>query len=474
MNDLQPRQSWGFAEVLRLSWPAGLSMLNATLMRFVDGWMVSRLGYETSAAQFNAGLTSFVPESFAMGVLIVVNTYVSQNFGAGRFRRCGQYAWAGFLLALGYCVLVAPAAVFAPQIFDLFPKEGHTDFIRQQETMYFRYMILAIFFTLTARPIEQFFFGIHRPRVVLAASLLANGLNLLGDYVLIFGMWGFPKMGLEGAAIATVASWGLMLAILLMVFLSPSIHRRYATRGLRLVRGRQMKDLLKIGWPAGVQFVNDILPWMIFTGVIVAWFGPDHFAASTFAMRWMPLSFMPAVGIGIATTALVGRYIGEGRPEMSKKRVHAALLTAMIYMGVCATAFLVFGRDMVRIFATIDPEFATLGPVEAAEQLETIVRIGGQVMICAAVFQLFDAVGIVYIGALRGAGDTLAPMIVTVLASWGLTIGGGIAVARHVPQLASIGPWIAASAYVVVLGIVLAWRFESGAWRKIHLLDGKK
>jgi MATE family multidrug resistance protein len=101
---------------------------------------------------------------------------------------------------------------------------------------------------------------------------------------------------------------------------------------------------------------------------------------------------------------------------------------------------------------------------------DRIVRIGGNVMICAAAFQLFDALGIVYIGALRGAGDTRWPMAVSIACSWAVFVGGGIAVVNLLPQLTSLGPWLAASGYIILLGALLAWRFESGAWRRIDLL----
>lgn len=467
MTDLRDdKPMWGIGEVLALSWPAGLSMLNSTLMRFVDAILVAQLGPDTSGAQFIAGMTAFVPESLATGMLLVVNTYVSQNFGAGRHQRCGRYAWAGLYLALGFCCLIAPLALFARPLFACY---GHPPHLQDMEVLYFRYMVVSIFFTLTSRPLEQFFYGIGRPRVVLAASLVANGLNLLGDIVLIFGKLGFPALGLEGAAIATTASWGVLVTIELLFFLSGSMNARYTTRRVRSARWSDCMDLIRIGWPAGVQFINDVLPWAVFTGKIVNIFGVQHFVASTVAMRWMPLSFMPAVGIGVASTTLVGRYVARGRPDLACRRAHAALIAAMVYMGLCGLAFWLLRYPMMKLFVTL-PGVADLTAAQMQQYADEVIRIGGSVLICAAIFQLGDAIGIVYIGALRGAGDTLWPMTVTVILSWCLTIGGGYAMAGLLPSLGSIGPWIAASAYVIVLGVFVAWRFETGAWQKINLL----
>jgi MATE family multidrug resistance protein len=190
--------------------------------------------------------------------------------------------------------------------------------------------------------------------------------------------------------------------------------------------------------------------------------GTEHLAGTTAAMRYMGISFMPAVGIGVAATAIVGRYIGQGRPDLARRRVHVAVSAAMVYMGICGVLFTIFRYPLVRFFVHVSPD--------QAMNAEVIVGIGAKVLVCAAVFQLFDAIGIVYIGALRGAGDTRWPMVVTMALSWGLVIGGGVAAVLLLPQLTSLGPWIAASLYVVVLGGVMGWRFEGGAWRKIDLL----
>ena len=265
------------------------------------------------------------------------------------------------------------------------------------------------------------------------------------------------------------AAPSLLMGIMASVFFSRDIHRSFATRSRRSVGWRQCRDLLKVGYPPGLQFANDVLSWSIFVSVLVGAFGRIHLTACTAAMRWMPLSFMPAVGIGIATTALVGRYIGEGSPDVARRRAHLALRLALAYMGLCAAAFWLFRRPMVAIFVKIDPS-AGLTSAQAAEQAAEIVRIGGWIMICAAVFQLFDAMAIVYIGALRGAGDTFWPMVATIVLSWLVIVGGGYAMVCFLPHLKSIGPWIAAATYVILLGVLMAWRFESGAWRRIDLL----
>jgi MATE family multidrug resistance protein len=469
MNSHRDAQTSPIVEVLRLSWPASLAMLNSTVIKFIDGLMVSYVSPAALGAQFLGGMFAFIPESFAMGMLTVVNTFVAQNFGAGRFRQTGLYAWAGLLAALAFAVVIAPAALAAGPIFSVF---GHPADVLALETTYFRYMAVSVLLTLPARVLEQFFFGIHRPRIVLVGSILASVVNVGANYVLIFGHLGFPAMGLEGAAIGSVLAWSLQLLVLVCVFLSGPLRRQFATHLPGAVRPSHVWQLLRIGWPAGLQLCNDISSWSLFAAWLVGRFGTAHLAATTIAMRYTGLSFMPAVGIGVATTALVGRSIGKGRPDAARRQTHAAILTAMVYMGLCAAAFGLLRHEMVSLFVPLT--VSDLSADQAREMADQIVQIGGAIMIWVAIFQLFDAVGIVYIGALRGAGDTFWPMVVSIALSWGLVVGGGAVMVHFLPQFTSVGPWITASLYVIALGVVMAARFESGAWRHIDLLGWRE
>jgi MATE family multidrug resistance protein len=183
----------------------------------------------------------------------------------------------------------------------------------------------------------------------------------------------------------------------------------------------------------------------------------------------MGLSFMPAVGVGIATTALVGRRIGQGRRDRARRAARSGLLAAMIYMGLCGLAFWLLRVQMIRFFLAL-PGSGPAAAARAGPLAEEIVRVGSWILVFAAVFQLFDAASIVYVGALRGAGDTRWPMVATILMSWSITLGVGAAAVVWLPHWGSLGPWVAASLYTCALAVVLAWRFESGAWEKIDLL----
>ncbi|MHC4717553.1 MAG: MATE family efflux transporter [Planctomycetota bacterium] len=467
---------WGVGEVLGMALPVAAGMVGNTVMQFIDGLMVANLvGYDALSAHFVSAILSFLPAAVAMGTLSVVNTFVSQNLGAGRGRRCGQYAWHGLYLAVLLALLALPLAAVGPKLFAglsaLIARWGGQAAAPKElalQTMYFRYMIVGMPLMLMGRSMGQFFFGIHRPWVVMVIILLAVGVNVGANYVLITGAGPFPPLGLEGAAIGTIIAWAFGLVLALGWFLRGEYDRQFRTRSGWRFRVRFCRDILRVGWPAGMHFGLDIMAWSIFNSVLVAYFGPIHKAASAAAVRYMHVSFMPTVGIGIACTALVGRYIGRGRPDLARRRARASVGIAVVYMGLCGVAFWLFRYPLIETF--IRWQVGGPGVAHGAAVQDEIIRIGSMVLICAAVFQCFDAVGIVFAGALRGAGDTFWPMVITFVMAWTIIVGGGAAMIRWLPQLQSIGPWVAASVYVIILGMVMAWRFECGAWQRIDLL----
>lgn len=459
---------WGLGEVLELAWPAGVSMLNGTIMMFVDGMMVARLGPHALSAQFVGGIMAFVLTSLCLGLLTVVNTFVSQNLGAGQEKRCGQYVWAGLVIALSYSLVMQFGHFLAGPLFGAF---DHAPEVQELEGIYFHYILSGMGIFLASRVLEQFIFGIGRSRIVLITSMIGNVFNVFANYTLIFGKFGFPAMGVKGAAIGTIAGASLMLLILFAVFLSSKMDERFATRNAGAMKISECLQILKIGIPAGVQLCNGVLCWGIVTGYLVGFFGTLHLAANTAAVRYLSMSFMPAVGISVATTALVGRYIGMGRFDLARKRTHVAALTAMAYMGLCGLGFWIWRYELIEFYIRYNPN--TVASPEQIAQGDEIIRIGGRLMLCAAIFQIFDAIAIIFTGALRGAGDTFWPMIITMVMTWTLHTGLGVLLVKFLPQLESIGPWIAVGVYIIILSITLAWRFESGAWEKINLL-GKK
>lgn len=439
-------------ELLSLAAPTIAQMASYTVMQFCDTWMLSLVGVAEATAAGLAGLVVFTVMSFGVGCLMVVNTLVSQSFGREDRAGCGRYLWQGIWFAIGFGLLVLPTVFAAGPMFRAF---GHEPHLAALEAEYFIIVFSAVVIRLTTMALGQFLLAIGRPNITLMAALAAVVINLLGNYLLIYGKLGFPRWGVAGAAWATNVGVCLECAILAAVVFGPKLRKIYHTFDWPL-RRPAMRTLLGIGVPSGAQVVAEVSAWSLFSLWILNFFGTAAIAANNFMMQYMKMSFMPAIGVSAAVTALVGRYIGRGRPDLSMRRAHLGYIVTAAYMVACGILFFVFRDPLMRLF-TDDPE---------------VRRIGRMLLIFAAFYQILDATYIIYIGALRGAGDTRMPAIIAGALCWVFCVGLAWTVARFFPWTGLIGLWSVVSVYGLVLGLFLFVRFMRGGWKSIQLDGG--
>lgn len=463
-------------EMLHIAAPTVLGMLSYTVMQFVDKFFCSKLGVEELAAAGNGGVAAWFPCSVMAALLGVINTFVSQHLGAGRPERGSAYAWAGLWMStLMWAVVLLPYAWYLPEVFStmrhLAGVEDVNEKVRALEVDYARVLLAGMVFSLWARGLSQFFYGMHRPMVATVGVIAGNLVNFVLTYALVFGKWGFPAWGVAGSAVGTVIGTIIEAGIPLAVFLSRQYDAKYGTRHAWRLNMDAVRDILRIGWPSALMFGNEMVCWWVFMSGFVAKFGPAHNAASWITLQYMHVSFMPAVGMSVAVQAMVGKAIGAGTPEIARARVRLGVQLTMAYMGVCALAMVLFRGPLVSIFLN-DPSAALESGAElSATDPAVVLHIGSQLLILAAVFQMFDAVGITMVGALRGAGDTLWPGVVTMILAWSLIIAGGGAIIRLWPELGALGPWIGAAVYIIAFALAMAWRWKSGAWRRMKLVE---
>ena len=440
------------AELLVLALPTVAQMASYTAMNFTDTWMLSKLGLVEPTASANASLFGFALISVGFGTMWVVNTLVSQSFGRGDARASGQYLWAGVWFGVLYGLLVLPLIPLARPLFDAF---GHEPRLATLEATYLNITLSVTALRLAGAAMGQFLLAVDRPMLTLTAAMLAVVANIGANYVLIWGHFGFPELGLAGAAWGTNIAAVVEVGLLTTFVLTPKIRSTYFTLEWRPTWGR-VRTLMKIGLPSGFQMIGDVMAWAVFGMWVMAFFGTEAMAANTFMMRFMQMSFLPTFGLSAGVTALVGRYIGRGMPDVAASRAALGYRVASVYMLACGVVFAIFGRQLIGLF-TADAD---------------VLRMGAVLMIFAAVYQLFDALYIIYSGALRGAGDTFVPALVTAGLCWAMIIAGGGAIAYYLPQAGVAGPWAIATVYGVILGLFMWLRFRRGGWRHIDIEGG--
>lgn len=444
----------GLREIWRLALPIIASMASATVAGFVDTWFVALVGTAEVAAAMPAGITAYTLTAFPLGITQCVSTFAAQSLGRSQPQEGAAYTWQGLYLSLVVgvgCFLLWPTA---PSFFSSF---GHDPEVVALEVTYFRLRLWGVGLSVAIGALNGFFYGVHRPRVPLVAMVIANLVNVAFCYVLVFGALGAPVLGLAGAALALVLSFVAQVAVLLGAFLSQPCHAEFATRRAWRPAWFQLRQLLHIGWPAGLQSAIDVLGWGVLIVLLVGRFGKEQLAASNIAIQYMTISFMPGIGLAQALTALVGRYIGEGKIDVAIQRVYEGLFLALSYMTLMGLMYLTLRGPFIAFF-NADP---------------IVIEAGKNILLCVAIFQLFDALNFTFIGALRGAGDThwTAGLIVvlSVFLLAPLSLGAVL-----YTNLESLGPWIAGTIYAIVMGLALWWRFARGKWREIDIFAAEE
>ncbi len=444
----------GLNEILRFAFPIILSMASYTVIGFVDTWMVAQVGTAEVAAAMPAGIIAYTLTALPLGITQCVSTFAAQALGRGTPDEGSLVAWQGLYLSGLVGLMFFALWPAAPSFFSLF---GHEPDIIALEVVYFRVRLWGIGFSVAIGALSGFFYGLHRPKVPLVAAVVANIVNVFFAYTLIFGKCGAPALGLKGAALAMVFSFVVQFAVLFRVFLSQPYATRFATRTVWKPDWAAARRLLHIGLPAGTQMAIDVLGWGVLIILMVGQFGKQQLAASNIAIQYMTVSFMPALGLGQALTALVGRYIGEGKPDLAAQRVYEAFFLAMSYMALMGMSYVLFRFSFLSFFSQ-DP---------------TVIQVGSRLLICAALLQVFDSMGITFAGALRGAGDTrwIAGLTITLLVCVFTPLSLGSVLLTN---LESLGPWLAGTINVSLFGFGLWWRFSRGRWREIDIFATRR
>jgi len=444
----------GMWNLIKLSLPMVAIQATSVVMQFTDAYMVKELGAEALAAILPAGLVFWIPVCFAFGFLASVNTFVSQSLGKKNYHGCGHYTWQGIILGALYGTAMIALWPLAPHIFWLL---DHAPDVQPLEVEYFRICLLSGGVFLVFQALSNFYIGIHRPGLLFWFAAGGTLLNIALNYVLIFGHFGFPELGFAGAAWGTVFATAAQCVALLIHFLTGPRAAAFRTRVVR-VDWKAMWEMFRVGFFMGLQILFELMSWGLTLTVLVGWFGTVELAATTIVVRYMHLSFMPAVGVGQVLQALVGRSIGAGDPEMANRHAYTAFKLCAGYMGLMGVLFVLFREPLIALFLKT-------GEPGAAE----IIHIGAGVLIIAAIFQAFDAMGIVFVNALRGAGDTVYPFLVTALTCLGIFVLGGVLVALYVPSMGSWGPWLMGMVYIIILSSLLWARWQYGPWRQMEI-----
>lgn len=441
-------------EVARQAWPVVLQMLLKTLMFYVDTYMISAVGPAAMAAMGVVGPISHTLVAILSALSVGTIATVARAWGEGDRVRQQREACAAAALAFAVGLpLTVLGTVLLPGLADLFrvPDSAHvTEMARQFlriESLIFLFFCLDAVATGILRAAGHTVFP-------MVATLAANGLNIFLNWVFIYGNLGAPRLEVAGAAVATSVSFALQGTALFAYLWLPRSPIRLSLAGLRAVTRESMGRLVRVSIPAAVEPLILQSGFLLYNKAITA-LGVIPMAAHRAAITVESLTFMPAWGFAVAGSAVVGQYLGAGRPDRAEAGLRECARLSTALLTVMGVVFFFTAEPLVRLFLRGPGEEATVAAAAAC------LRI-------AAFEQPFMAMGMALGGALRGAGDTRSPVIVGILGVWGVRIPMAWALAFPA-GLGLNGIWITMIADWALRTAVFSILFRRGRWKTIKL-----
>jgi len=389
-----------------LAYPVMLSQLGQVLVGVADSLMVGRLGAETLAAASLANVVFYVIMVFGLGVSLAVTPLVAAADGEQDADKIRGIFSNGLLVNTILGILMAISIVaFTPVLYFLDqPPEVVTLAIP-----YLKIITAGLIPYMVFQSLRQFAEGMGNTRQAMYITLTGNALNIVLNYLLIYGKFGFPELGLNGAGWATlVARTSMAVMMGLYIYGAPRFRSFRAAFVFSDISGKKIRRILNVGIPAGFQFVFEVSAFG-FAAIMMGWLGTRTLAAHQIAINLASISYMMATGISSAATIRVGNQLGRRDWPNLRSAGITSFIMVSIFMAFAAIIFL-GSRNFLPTLYIDEPE---------------VITIASQLLIVAAFFQISDGVQVVGMGALRGIEDVRIPTIIAVTAYWliGLPVG---------------------------------------------------
>ena len=447
----------GLREMLIISLPMVVSHGCETAMTFTDRLFLSKLGSVPMNASMIGGLTSFMLMTLFIGLIGYTTALVAQYFGAGQRDRCALVLTQSILLAFVAYPVVLTLRPFGHILFEWM---GSPPEQLPQQQIYFNILVYGAILVLLKTAFSSFFSGIGRTRVVMLAALTTMSVNVIANYILIFGHFGAPALGLRGAAYGTLLGSFCGLLVLVARYLRHKNRRRFKILDSFQFDREIMLKLLGFGYPAGLEMFFNLLA---FTLLILLFHSDGLITATavTIVFNWDMVSFVPLLGIQIGVVSLVGRYMGAGKPETAAAVTRSGLKMAWFYSSIILIIFVSVPDLLVGIF---QPPGTDIVFQQAFPLAVDMLRL-------ASLYVLADATIVVFSGTLRGAGDTFWTMCLSVGMHWLLVL-----VLYVLLKVVSVPPqhaWLMINLFFLCASIVFFLRYRNGRWKELALVDSK-
>jgi len=451
-------------ELITVAWPLVLSSGSLSLMSVVDRVMLTGYSPDSLAAVTPASMLHWTIACIPMGTILYANTFIAQFDGAGRPDRFAKTLWQAVWLAIVCGALMALCIPFSRDAISLI---GHAPAVVVEESQYFNVLCGGGMPLLISTALSCFFSGRRQTRIVLWVNLTGVLVNFVLDYLLIFGNLGFSAMGIRGAALATVVARTCEIPIYIFLILQHFRRHRVAfSHGWRPDR-EMLGKYLRYGLPSGMHFFADIFAFTCFI-LIVGTFSSDALATTNLAFSVNSVIFVPLLGFGTAVQTVVGHHLGARLTTAATQTTWNAVRLSLFWTGIAGLLLVIFPETVLRPFYLFaaDRSDAAQFLNERMAEVRILLRF-------VALYSVFDALTVVFSSALRGAGDTVFPMIVILLSGWFIMVIPALLMVQS--SSASINLlWATCAAHITVSGTSMLLRFLNGNWKRIQIVDSEE
>lgn len=434
-------------EFLKLAFPLASAQVAQAMTGFVDTVMMGWLGQVSLAA---GGLAVMVFMSFLMtgtGVLASVSALVSEAYGAQQPRRVGQVMRQGLWIAL---LITIPSLPIIAQLDSLMALLGQDPTVIMLSDTYLDVARWGLLPGLGFAVLRGTVTSLSQARPIMVIVVVANLLNIGGNYVLAFGKLGFPALGLSGLALASVLAHTTMCVSLLGYILC---HQQGALKPYRLFQNLHrldlpvLRSLLRVGLPIGALTIIENGLFTVMTFMVGA-LGTHVLAAQQLALQTVVVVFMVPLAMSYAATIRVGQWYGQQNWEGVQRAAMVSVSLAIVVMFVSGVIFVLFPKPLISVYLDVN---------DPANQ--DVLQVGIAMLTVGGFGQVVDGVQRTANGVLQGLQDTRTPMLISLVAYWGVGLLSGYWLGFRTP-LGGVGVWIGAYLGLAVTAIAYIWRFR--------------
>ena len=439
--------------IFHIVWPVFIEVLLGSLFGMIDMMMVGRISEHAAQAVSAVGMTNqpvFLGLSFVQALNVGGTAIIARYYGAKKYKNISLVLKHVMLLAmLGFVLPISVLMILlAPYVLSFL---GADVSVIEVGSAYFRVIMLGFIFQSFSFTMTAALRGIGETKIPMRNNLIANSLNVLGNAVLIYGLFGFPVLGVTGAAISTALSNVIAMLLNLRYVLSKKSVLYLDFKEKFEFRFEMMKDLIRIGLPTALEQLALRVGIISFLN-IVSGLGTNVYAAHQISLNILNLTYSPAQAFGITASTLMGQSLGAKNEQLARMYTRMCQRIGFV-IAIGMSLFIFFGSKTLAEFYSTEPE---------------IIRNTMIALTIVAFVQPFQSHQLITSGALRGAGDTVWPLIAIFVGSILIRVSLGYIFVNMI-GLGLAGAWYAVFIDQFIRWLIILFRFKSGKWKNIRI-----